>query len=237
MHRCLVPRCAMRHPPTRASASVTRSSCSPDCRGTTTAAAALSLGQDPRWRRAMVETAQARPGERVLDVATGTGLVAQQLVRRYGCSVGLDQSPAMLDAARARLARDPALGQRSSPVTGEAERLPFADAEFDHGTFTYLLRYVDDPRLRCANSRASCAPGGAWSRWSSRAAVPAMARAVQLVHTRRAAHARPARLQRMAPDRQIPREQHPPSSMRAIRSSRWSASGPTRRSARSTRAG
>jgi demethylmenaquinone methyltransferase / 2-methoxy-6-polyprenyl-1,4-benzoquinol methylase len=67
-------------------------------------------------------------------------------VRRYGCTVvGLDQSAAMLAAARDRLARDPTLGERVSLVVGEAERLPFADGEFDHLTFTYLLRYVDDP--------------------------------------------------------------------------------------------
>ena len=109
-------------------------------------AAALSFGQDPRWRRAMVEAVAADAGDCVLDVATGTGLVAQALVRRYGCSVvGLDQSAAMLEAARTRLARDAALGERVSLVEGEAERLPFADGEFDHLTFTYLLRYVDDP--------------------------------------------------------------------------------------------
>src|SRR3954466_10903424 len=84
-------------------------------------AAVLSFGQDPRWRRAMVDAVGARPDERVLDVATGTGLVAQALVRRYGCSVvGLDQSNAMLDGARERLARDPGLAQRVSLVTGEA---------------------------------------------------------------------------------------------------------------------
>src|SRR3954447_26526746 len=94
-------------------------------------AAVLSFGQDPRWRRAMVEAVAAGPDERVLDVATGTGLVAQALVRRYGCTVvGLDQSAAMLEAARARLARNAALGERVSLVEGEAERLPFADGEF-----------------------------------------------------------------------------------------------------------
>jgi demethylmenaquinone methyltransferase/2-methoxy-6-polyprenyl-1,4-benzoquinol methylase len=124
-------------------------------------AAALSFGQDPRWRRAMVEAVPARPGERVLDVATGTGLVAQALVRRYGCTVvGLDQSTAMLDAARARLARDPALGQRVSLVVGEAERLPFADGEFDHLTFTYLLRYVDDPAATLRELARVVRPGG-----------------------------------------------------------------------------
>ena len=108
--------------------------------------AVLSFGQDPRWRHAMVEAVAARPGDRVLDVATGTGLVSEALVRRYGCTVvGLDQSTAMLEAARARLARDTELGGRVSLVVGEAEHLPFADAEFDHLTFTYLLRYVDDP--------------------------------------------------------------------------------------------
>jgi demethylmenaquinone methyltransferase/2-methoxy-6-polyprenyl-1,4-benzoquinol methylase len=124
-------------------------------------AAALSFGQDPRWRRAMIEAVQARPGDRVLDVATGTGLVAQGLVRRYGCTVvGLDQSDAMLDVARARLARDPALGRQVSLVVGEAERLPFADGEFDHLTFTYLLRYVDDPAATLRELARVVRPGG-----------------------------------------------------------------------------
>src|SRR5438034_8411383 len=71
--------------------------------------AVLSRGQGPRWRRALVEAVRAGPRDRVLDVATGTGLVARRLVRRYGCTVvGLDQSAEMLDVARGRLARDPA---------------------------------------------------------------------------------------------------------------------------------
>ena len=124
-------------------------------------AAVLSFGQDPRWRRAMVEAVQAGPDERVLDVATGTGLVAQRLVRRYGCTVvALDQSAAMLDTARKRLARDPELGQRVSLVVGEAERLPFADGEFDHLTFTYLLRYVDDPAATLRELARVVRPGG-----------------------------------------------------------------------------
>lgn len=110
------------------------------------AGALLSFGQDPRWRRAMVRTVEARPGDRVLDVATGTGMVAEALVRRYGCSVvGLDQSPEMLSGAQAKLDRDPKLASLIKLVHGEAESLPFDDAEFDHLTFTYLLRYVDDP--------------------------------------------------------------------------------------------
>jgi demethylmenaquinone methyltransferase/2-methoxy-6-polyprenyl-1,4-benzoquinol methylase len=124
-------------------------------------AALLSFGQDPRWRRAMVAAIDAGPQERVLDVATGTGLVAQELVRRYGCAVvGLDQSPEMLAGARARLARDGALAARVTLVEGEAERLPFADREFEHLTFTYLLRYVEDPGATLAELARVVAPGG-----------------------------------------------------------------------------
>jgi demethylmenaquinone methyltransferase / 2-methoxy-6-polyprenyl-1,4-benzoquinol methylase len=123
--------------------------------------AVLSFGQDPRWRRTMVDAVQADADDRILDVATGTGLVAEALVRRYGCAVvGLDQSTAMLDAARARLAHDAALDGRVSLVAGEAERLPFADGEFDHLTFTYLLRYVDDPAATLRELARVVRPGG-----------------------------------------------------------------------------
>ncbi len=121
----------------------------------------LSFGQDPRWRRTMVAAVHARPSDRVLDVATGTGMVAERLVRSYGCSVvGLDQSDDMLSGARARLSRDPRLASRVELVRGEAERLPFADAEFDALTFTYLLRYVDDPGATLTELARVVKPGG-----------------------------------------------------------------------------
>lgn len=124
-------------------------------------AAVLSFGQDPRWRRTMVGAVDAHADERVLDVACGTGLVAQALVRRYGCEVvGLDQSPEMLAGARARLASNPELAERVSLVQGEAERLPFADEEFDRLTFTYLLRYVDDPGATMIELARVVKPGG-----------------------------------------------------------------------------
>ena len=119
-------------------------------------AALFSFGQDPRWRRAMVAAVDARPTERVLDVATGTGLVARALVRRYGCRVvGLDQSDDML--ARA----GPLVGTvYEQLVQGEAERLPFGDGEFDALTFTYLLRYVDDPAGTMRELARVVRPGG-----------------------------------------------------------------------------
>jgi demethylmenaquinone methyltransferase/2-methoxy-6-polyprenyl-1,4-benzoquinol methylase len=123
--------------------------------------AVMSFGQDPRWRAAMVAAIAPNPGQRVLDVATGTGMVAAELVRQgAGGVVGLDQSEEMLAGARARLARDPALAGRVSLVRGEAERLPFADHEFDALTFTYLLRYVDDPGATMAELVRVVRPGG-----------------------------------------------------------------------------
>jgi demethylmenaquinone methyltransferase / 2-methoxy-6-polyprenyl-1,4-benzoquinol methylase len=123
--------------------------------------AGLSLGQDPRWRRAMVSRIRARPGDRVLDVATGTGLVARALVERYGCAVvGVDQSADMLGGARRALGRRPDLAARIELRQGEAEHLPFADRDFDHLTFTYLLRYVDDPAATLSELARVVKPGG-----------------------------------------------------------------------------
>jgi demethylmenaquinone methyltransferase/2-methoxy-6-polyprenyl-1,4-benzoquinol methylase len=119
--------------------------------------AALSFGQDPRWRRALVDEVAPRGGERVLDVATGTGMVAAELLARSDCLVvGIDQSPEMLSVARARFASSP----RLELVEGQAEALPFADASFDALTFTYLLRYVDDPRATMRELARVVRPGG-----------------------------------------------------------------------------
>lgn len=118
--------------------------------------ALLSFGQDPRWRRFLVARVDAGPGDTVLDVATGTGLVARELVRQKGCAVvGLDQSPEMLAAARERTR-----GLDVTLVEGRAEELPFADAEFDALTFTYLLRYVDDPAATLRELARVVRPGG-----------------------------------------------------------------------------
>jgi demethylmenaquinone methyltransferase / 2-methoxy-6-polyprenyl-1,4-benzoquinol methylase len=117
--------------------------------------AVLSLGQDPLWRRFLV-TRLPRTGGHVLDVATGTGLVAEQLVRRGFSVTGLDQSPEMLAVARRRFA------ERSDVelVEASAESLPFPDRAFDHLTVTYLLRYVDDPGATLAELARVVRPGG-----------------------------------------------------------------------------
>ena len=151
--------------------------------------ALLSFGQDPRWRRFLVSRLDVGADDTVLDVATGTGLVARELVHRFGCSVvGLDQSPEMLAVARERT--------RGLPVTlleGRAETLPFADDEFASLTFTYLLRYVDDPAATMRELARVVRPGGtvamlefamphgvwrpAWELWV-RVGLPGLGRAI-----------------------------------------------------------
>lgn len=107
--------------------------------------ALLSFGQDARWRRFLVSRTNAVPGGRVLDVAAGTQLVSRALAAgRNVHVVALDQSEPMLRAGGEpnRLA---GLDGRIRPVLGQAERLPFGGGTFDSVSFTYLLRYVDDP--------------------------------------------------------------------------------------------
>jgi demethylmenaquinone methyltransferase/2-methoxy-6-polyprenyl-1,4-benzoquinol methylase len=120
----------------------------------------LSFGQDPRWRSFLVERIEAAPDETVLDVACGTAAVSLELVRRYGCRVvGLDQSAAMLAAGRERV-QAAGLSGRIELREGRAEELPFEDASFDALTFTYLLRYVDEPAATMKELARAVRPGG-----------------------------------------------------------------------------
>ncbi|OFW54434.1 MAG: hypothetical protein A2146_06240 [Actinobacteria bacterium RBG_16_67_10] len=114
--------------------------------------AILSLGQDPLWRRFLVS--RLPRGGHVLDVATGTGLVAGELIRRGFEVTGVDQSAEMLAVARRRFEGAVEL------VEASASALPFADGAFDHVTFTYLLRYVDDPATTLTEIARVVRPGG-----------------------------------------------------------------------------
>jgi demethylmenaquinone methyltransferase/2-methoxy-6-polyprenyl-1,4-benzoquinol methylase len=120
----------------------------------------LSFGQDPRWRSYLVSRIPA-DATRVLDVASGTAAVAIELARRSPSRqvIGLDQSTEMLNAGRARV-REAGLSDRIDLREGRAESLPFGDAEFDALTFTYLLRYVDDPAATMRELARVVRPGG-----------------------------------------------------------------------------
>jgi demethylmenaquinone methyltransferase/2-methoxy-6-polyprenyl-1,4-benzoquinol methylase len=120
----------------------------------------LSLGQNGRWRRAMVDAVVASSPLSVLDVATGPAGVALQLAGRTDAHItGIDLSQEMLmaGAANVRLRR---LEDRVSLLLGRGEELPFADGTFDALTFTYLLRYVADPAAAIAELARVVRPGG-----------------------------------------------------------------------------
>ena len=138
----------------------------------------LSFGQNGQWRRAMTDRivrsanspngangagraggeAPARPV--ILDVASGTAGVAIQLARRSGGQViGVDLTEPMLRQGQQNTAAA-GLRDRITLLAGRAERLPFADASFDALTFTYLLRYVDDPQATLAELARVIRPGG-----------------------------------------------------------------------------
>jgi demethylmenaquinone methyltransferase / 2-methoxy-6-polyprenyl-1,4-benzoquinol methylase len=120
----------------------------------------LSFGQNGRWRRAMVDQIVPAPGNVVLDVASGTAGVALQLASRTGARVvGVDLTEHMLRRGKANVT---AAGRASriSLVAGRAEQLPLPDASVDALTFTYLLRYVDDPQATLAELARVVRPGG-----------------------------------------------------------------------------
>jgi demethylmenaquinone methyltransferase / 2-methoxy-6-polyprenyl-1,4-benzoquinol methylase len=120
----------------------------------------LSFGQDPRWRRFLVSRIEAGENDTIIDVATGTAAVAMELARRNGCQVvGLDQSEEMLAEGRRRVSAA-GLTNRIELVQGRAEQLPFADESFGGLTFTYLLRYVDEPAATLAELARVVRPGG-----------------------------------------------------------------------------
>ncbi|HEX4217400.1 MAG TPA: class I SAM-dependent methyltransferase [Acidimicrobiales bacterium] len=121
----------------------------------------LSMGQNGRWRRAMIDrVVPASPGL-VLDVASGTAGVALQLASRTSADVvGLDLTEGMLARGRSNVA-EAGMTTRIQLVAGRAEQLPFPDGTFDALTFTYLLRYVDDPQATLSELARVVKPGGA----------------------------------------------------------------------------
>lgn len=133
----------------------------------------LSFGQNRRWRHAMVDAALRTSPDavRVLDVATGTAGVALHWTDRAPVQVtGIDLTEQMLRRGRENVARR-GRGERIRLLLGRAEQLPFPDDSFDAVTFTYLLRYVEDPAATLVELARVLKPGGALA--SLEFAVPA----------------------------------------------------------------
>ena len=142
------------------------------------------MGQDRRWRRFLVSRTNAPPGSRVLDVAAGTQLVSRALVERSGVRVvALDQSEAMLRAGR-EPNRRAGVEDRIAPVLGQAESLPFDDGAFDAVSFTYLLRYVEDPAATVRELTRVIATGGSIAMLEFHVPRSPVARAGWWIYTR-----------------------------------------------------
>jgi demethylmenaquinone methyltransferase / 2-methoxy-6-polyprenyl-1,4-benzoquinol methylase len=119
----------------------------------------LSMGQNGRWRRAMVDRIVPSSPGKVLDVASGTAGVALQLASRTKADiVGVDLTIGMLAQGRQNVARE-GMADRVQLVAGRAEQLPFPDQTFDALTFTYLLRYVEDPQATLCELARVVKPG------------------------------------------------------------------------------
>ncbi len=113
----------------------------------------LSLGQDRLWRRAVLRALDTRPGERVLDLAAGTGTSSEPFA-----DGGVDVAPADFSLGMLRV------GKRRRPdlpfTAADATRLPFADGSFDAVTISFGLRNVVDPDAGLRELLRVTRPGG-----------------------------------------------------------------------------
>jgi len=116
----------------------------------------LSLGNDRLWRIATTRAVAPKAGQRILDLAAGTGASAVSLARSGADVVAADFSRGMLAEARRRHGGIPNL----SFVEADAMALPFDDDEFDTVTISFGLRNVAEPRVALAELLRVTAPGG-----------------------------------------------------------------------------
>ena len=113
----------------------------------------LSGGQDRRWRRLTRQTLELAPGERVLDLAAGTGVSTAELAQSGASAIACDFSLGMLR-----------VGKRARPhlgfTAGDGTRLPFADGTFDAVTISFGLRNIVDPDAGLRELLRVTRPGG-----------------------------------------------------------------------------
>jgi demethylmenaquinone methyltransferase / 2-methoxy-6-polyprenyl-1,4-benzoquinol methylase len=115
----------------------------------------LSMGQDRRWRRHTRQCLELEPGQRVLDLAAGTGVSTAELRRSGAQAIACDFSLGMLRAGRANKRR-----RRVPFVAGDALHLPFADGAFDAATISFGLRNVADVPKALGELARVVRPGG-----------------------------------------------------------------------------
>ncbi|MCC6201462.1 MAG: class I SAM-dependent methyltransferase [Gammaproteobacteria bacterium] len=139
----------------------------------------MSLGVHRLWKRLAVGALHARPGERILDVAGGTGDLTRLLARRVGpsgCVTLSDINGSMLAVGRDRLL-DAGIAGNVAIVQGNAEALPFADQSFDAGIIAFGLRNVTDKEAALRSCCRVLRPGGRFIVLEfSRVVLPLLAR-------------------------------------------------------------
>jgi demethylmenaquinone methyltransferase/2-methoxy-6-polyprenyl-1,4-benzoquinol methylase len=113
----------------------------------------LSMGQDRRWRKQVLAAVDARPGDRVLDLAAGTGTSSLPFAEAGAQVIPCDFSVGMLQ-----------VGKKARPqlpfVAGDGTKLPFADDTFDAVTISFGLRNIVDPVAGLREMRRVTRPGG-----------------------------------------------------------------------------
>jgi len=122
----------------------------------------LSFGQDRKWRAFVVKQASPLPDSVILDVATGTGLLAADFARAIadrGLVVGVDLTLSMLQTARERL-KERGLEGRTDWVLARAENLPFKTGCFRSASISLALRNVSDARLTFREMARATSQGG-----------------------------------------------------------------------------
>ncbi len=122
----------------------------------------MSLGVHRLWKRFAIAHAGIRPGQRVLDVAGGTGDLTARIARRvgrHGRVVLSDINASMLGLGRDRLIDRGLLGNIDY-VQADAERLPFAEDSFDVVTIAFGLRNVTDKQAALESMQQVLRPGG-----------------------------------------------------------------------------
>jgi demethylmenaquinone methyltransferase / 2-methoxy-6-polyprenyl-1,4-benzoquinol methylase len=115
----------------------------------------LSAGLDRRWRKRTRQCLELQPGQRVLDLAAGTGVSTAELQRSGASAVACDFSLGMLHAGRVHKQR-----RHVRFVAGDGTRLPFADGVFDAATISFGLRNIVDVGSALEEMARVVRPGG-----------------------------------------------------------------------------
>ena len=122
----------------------------------------LSAGNDVLWRIATTKAVSPRPGERILDLAAGTGTSSASLARPVKNGVGgahvvaADFSPGMIEVGRRQQAGNPNI----EFIVADGMNLPFGDNEFDAVTISFGLRNIVDPKVALSQLYRVTKPGG-----------------------------------------------------------------------------